>query len=93
MGLGKGLRMKLRGELRMIERAIRQGWETPPAEQERALRLALSVVDDENATQREQLAALRVLDAIVQQQASAPSQIRKRAIDALRYQQEKALRG
>jgi len=76
--------MKRRGELRMIERAINQGWPTPPAERERAIRLALDTLNDENATAREHSAAIRVVHALIQHDGSTDAEIAKRAADASR---------
>ncbi len=76
--------MKLRGELRLIERAIRQGWKTPPDKQQRAVDLAIETLRDETANTRERLAAMRVIDALVQLDGSTDSEIKKRANDALR---------
>ncbi|KAA5540274.1 hypothetical protein FYK55_21855 [Roseiconus nitratireducens] len=54
-----------RGELRMVERAINQGWKTPPEQADRALRLAFEVLADDDASEREVLSAVRVVMAAV----------------------------
>ncbi|WP_161604414.1 hypothetical protein [Roseiconus nitratireducens] len=49
----------------MIERAINQGWETSPEQQERSLKLCYEVLHDDHATERETLTAIRVITAAV----------------------------
>ena len=83
--------MKRRGELRMIQRAINQGWPTPPEEQRKAFELIMSTLGDDNATAREREAALKCLGALVQHEGSTDSQIAKRADDALRYHEQKRI--
>jgi len=78
------LGMKLRGELRMIERAIRQGWQTPLDKQQEAFSLAFSTLDNPNATAREKAAALRCVNAITQHDGATDGEILKRARDAER---------
>ncbi len=58
--MGMGSPMKRRGQLRMIERAIKQGWNTPPAERERAAELIAEILADPDATTRERLRACEV---------------------------------
>ena len=76
--------MGLRGDLRLIERAIRQGWQTAPDKQSAAMDLVLSTLDDHQRTPREVAAALRCVDAIIQHEGATSAEIRKRAQDALR---------
>jgi hypothetical protein len=77
--------MKLRGELRTIERAIRQGWKTSPDVVQRSVDLALSTLGSDAHTSREKQAALRVLDALIQHDGATDAEVKKRAADALRY--------
>ncbi len=49
-----------RGQLRMIQRAIEKGWNTPKAERIRAAELIAEILADENATTRERLRACEV---------------------------------
>jgi hypothetical protein len=76
--------MKLRGELRMIERALKQGWDTPVEKQRESMELVFATLDDPNATSREQAAALRVLGAFIQADGATDAEILKRARDAER---------
>ena len=83
--------MKRRGQLRLIERSIRQGWDTPEDEQRRAWDFVQSVLDDPAATAREREAGLRVIHALVQQDGSTDAEIRRRALAAVRYHQNQEL--
>jgi len=74
--------MKLRGELRFIERALNQGWQVPIAEQQRSIELVIKTLESDKP--REVKAALRVLGAMVTHDAATDAEIRKRAQDALR---------
>lgn len=56
-----GERMKRRGELNLILSAIRQGWDTPHAEREKAMKLVGEVIADPRATVREQMAAFGIV--------------------------------
>ena len=56
--------MKRRGELRMIQRAIVQGWDVPDDEISRAVELIRTTIEDPDATHREKLAACRCQLAI-----------------------------
>lgn len=76
--------MRLRGELRMIERAIRQGWQTPPCQQMASRELVFSTLDNPQATPREKAAALRCVNAFVQHAGATDAEILKRARDAQR---------
>ena len=61
---GESSDMKRRGELRMIERAVNQGWDVPDAERQRSIAFAAEVLDDPRATDREKLTACRVMIAM-----------------------------
>jgi hypothetical protein len=83
MAYGVGAEIvKLRGELRLIERAVKQGWQTPPDEQERCVTLVVDAL--RSPKRREAMAALRVLTAIIEHSGVTDGEIRKRAQDALR---------
>lgn len=79
--------MKIRSELRLIERAINQGWQTPPNEQAKALETIFTAIDSDKSHIK--VAGWRVLQALVRREGAIDSEIRKRANDALRrYQQQ-----
>jgi hypothetical protein len=52
--------MKRRGELRMIQQAIRSGWDVPPAQLEQAKILISEIVSDSRSTERERATANQV---------------------------------
>jgi len=72
----------------MIERAINQGWDTPVDEQRKACSLAIQTLNDEKTNKREKLAALRVIGAFIEHGGATDAEIRKRAMDAMRYQSQ-----
>ena len=51
--------MKRRGELRLICQAIRAGWKITPKGRHDAIQLVASILEDKDATPREQLAAVK----------------------------------
>lgn len=57
--------LKRRGELRLIEQAIRNGWPVPADQKRQSVRLMLDTLEDKNASDREQRTALRVLRMLV----------------------------
>ena len=76
--------MKRRGQLAIIRRAINQGWDTTPEMQRQSIEFVFSVLDDDEATNREKLSALSTLSVMIRNEQSTDAQIRKRAADALR---------
>ena len=52
--------MRTRGELRLIERAIREGWDIPEAGRRNALKTVLGVLESSESTDRELFRACRV---------------------------------
>lgn len=77
VGLGTKMRTKSglhrRGELRLIERAIVQGWPVPSEQRKKAADLAVEVIRDETANERETLTAIRVLVRMGQANREASS--------------------
>jgi hypothetical protein len=61
---GLGQELKRRGEMVLIERAIRQGWDITPKGRADALSLISEVLDDPQATGREKLRACSVAIAM-----------------------------
>ncbi|MEO1530267.1 MAG: hypothetical protein AAFX06_33160 [Planctomycetota bacterium] len=53
-----------RGELRFVERAVNQDWDMSEAERLKAVALCHEVLYDDDATERESLAAVRVILAM-----------------------------
>jgi hypothetical protein len=49
--------MKRRGEMRLIRSAIKQGWDVPEVERDKAMKLVSDILDDPKATAREILGA------------------------------------
>jgi len=74
--------MRIRSQLRLIERAVKQGWPTPLDEQRRSIALVLETLD--SPQDFEVRSALRVLAAIIEHEGATDAEIRKRAADALR---------
>lgn len=60
MAQGWGRTVKRRGELRMIQRAVVQGWKVPEPERSRAVDLVAETLADPTSTERERLAACRL---------------------------------
>lgn len=56
--------MKRRGELKLIEQAIRQGWQITPKGREDALALVSEVIADDSASHRELLRACKAAIAM-----------------------------
>lgn len=77
--------MKIRGELRLIERAIKQGWPTSPEKQAESVELILATLRDPERTQREKATAMRCCTALIESDGARDSEIKKRLNDALRY--------
>jgi len=78
--------MKIRSELRLIEQAINQGWQTPPDQQAKALETIFTAIDSDKPHIK--TAGWRVLQALVRREGALDSEIRKRANDAMRRYKE-----
>lgn len=79
--------MKIRSELRLIERAINQGWQTSSDEQAKAIETIFTAID--SGTSHINVAGWRVLQALVKREGALDAEIRKRVNDALRrYQRQ-----